>query len=94
MPGPLAPIAAATGAFIRLVVLLVPLLIFVALSPAIATLARRGLAGRFAGSVIAWYVASSTIAGLFGLLVSSLLFQVPFSTETTGAWTEAGNIHT
>lgn len=69
MPGPLAPVATATAAFIRLIVLLVPALIFVALSPAIATLVRRGLAGRFAGAVILWYVLSSTVAGLFLSLI-------------------------
>lgn len=92
LPGPLAPVATATAAFIRLIVLLVPALIFVALSPAIATLVRRGLAGRFAGAVILWYVLSSTVAGLFGLLVSSMLFRIPFSIERAGAWGEAAGM--
>ena len=54
-PGPLGPVADATSLLIRGVVAVVPLLILAALSPAIATLVRRGLAGRFAGSVVAWY---------------------------------------
>jgi Na+/H+-dicarboxylate symporter len=81
-------VATATAFLIRLIVTIVPLLIFAALSPSIATLIRRGLAGRFAGSVILWYVLSSSVAGLLGLITSSLLFNIPFTTETTGAWSE------
>lgn len=89
VPQALAPVARGTTVLIRVIVALVPLLIVVALSPAIATLVRRGLAGRFAGSVILWYLASSIIAGFFGLVVSSVIFRIPFSVEGTGAWTEA-----
>lgn len=85
LPDALEPVASATATVIRVIVALVPLLIFVALSPAIATLVRRGLAGRFAGGVIVWYVLSSTLAGLFGLVVSSLLFRIPLSTGSAGA---------
>ena len=53
---------------------------------------KRGLAGKFAASVIAWYVFSSTLAGFFGLLISSLIFNIPFSLETAGAWSEAANM--
>jgi Na+/H+-dicarboxylate symporter len=88
LPEPLAPVATATAFLIRLIVTLVPLLIFAALSPSIATLIRRGLAGRFAGSVILWYVLSSSVAGLFGLVTSSLLFNIPFTSEAEGAWSE------
>ena len=49
-PGPLTPVAAATSALIGWIVAVVPLLILAALSPAIATLVRRGLAGRFGRS--------------------------------------------
>ena len=83
------PVARGTTYLIRVIVALVPLLIVVALSPAIATLVRRGLAGRFAGSVILWYLLSSAVAGLFGLVVSSLIFGIPFTSEGIGAWTEA-----
>jgi Na+/H+-dicarboxylate symporter len=83
------PVARGTGLLIRAIVALVPLLIVVALSPAIATLVRRGLAGRFAGSVILWYLLSSAVAGLFGLVMSSLIFGIPFTSDGVGAWTEA-----
>ena len=38
------------------------------LSPAIAILVRRGLAGRFAGSVVLWYVGTSVLAGLLAVV--------------------------
>jgi len=85
----LGPVARGTTYLIRAIVALVPLLIVVALSPAIATLVKRGLAGRFAGSVILWYLASSAVAGILGLSVSSLIFRIPFSSGETGALTEA-----
>ena len=86
------PVARATTLLIRVIVALVPLLIVLALSPAIATLVRRGLAGKFAGSVILWYLLSSAVAGLIGLVVSSLLFGIPFSSSGSGAWAEAVNM--
>ncbi|UCC81521.1 MAG: cation:dicarboxylase symporter family transporter [Gemmatimonadota bacterium] len=92
LPEMLAPIARLTAALIRFIVALVPLLIFAALSPAIATLVRRGLAGRFAGSVVLWYVMTSAIAGAFGLVVSSLIFKIPFSAVATGAASEATTV--
>ena len=88
-PGPLGPVAEATSLFIRGVVAVVPLLILAALSPAIATLVRRGLAGRFAGSVVAWYLGTSTLAGLLAVFTSAFLFRIPFSTGEEGAFAEA-----
>jgi len=88
-PGPFTPVAQATSLLIRGVVAVVPLLILVALSPAIATLIRRGLAGRFAGSVVAWYVGTSVMAGLLALVTSSLIFRIPFTTGAEGAMAEA-----
>ncbi len=88
-PEALAPVAEGTSWLIQAVVLLVPLLILAALSPAIATLVRRGLAGRFAAAVVAWYVGTSVLAGLLALVASSLLFRIPFSSGETGALTEA-----
>ena len=85
----LSPVARGTGLLIRVIVALVPLLIVGALSPAIATLVRRGLAGRFAGSVILWYLLSSAVAGLFGLVMSSVIFGIPFTSDGGGAWAEA-----
>lgn len=83
------PIAVATRTFIYFIIKVVPLLIFFALSPAIATLVKRGLAGKFAGSVILWYVLSSTLAGLLGVVSSSLIFKIPF---TTGASSTSSDI--
>ena len=88
-PELLAPVAAGTGVLIRWIVTVVPVLIVAALSPAVATLIRRGLAGRFAGAVVLWYVATSAVAGLLALLTSALLFGIPFSTGDAGAWDEA-----
>jgi Na+/H+-dicarboxylate symporter len=88
----LGPVARGTSFLIRAIVALVPLLIVVALSPAISTLIQRGLAGRFAGSVILWYLLSSAVAGLIGLVVSSFIFSIPFTTSGTGAWTEAAKM--
>jgi len=88
-PSPLGPVADATNLLIRGIVAVVPLLIVAALSPAIATLVRRGLAGRFAGSVVLWYVATSAMAGLLALVASSLLFRIPLTSAETGAVDEA-----
>jgi len=88
-PVAFAPVATATGWFIRVIVLLVPLLILVALSPAIATLVRRGLAGRFAAAVVGWYLGTSVLAGLLALVASSLIFRIPFSSGESGALEQA-----
>jgi Na+/H+-dicarboxylate symporter len=88
----LGPVARGTTILIRVIVALVPVLIVLALSPAVATLVRRGLAGRFAGSVILWYLLSSAVAGFFGLLVSSLIFRIPFASDGGGAWSEAAKM--
>jgi Na+/H+-dicarboxylate symporter len=88
-PAALASVASLTGLLIRGIVAVVPLLILAALSPAVATLIRRGLAGRFAGAVVGWYLLSSAGAGLLALLLSSLLFRIPLSTGAEGVWAEA-----
>jgi Na+/H+-dicarboxylate symporter len=87
-PTALTPVAAATGALIRIIVALVPMLILVALSPAVATLIRRGLAGRFAGAVVVWYVGTSILAGAIAVLTSALIFRLPFSTGGQSPWEE------
>ena len=89
-PGPLAPVADATSTLISWIVAVVPLLILAALSPAIATLVRRGLAGRFAGAVVIWYVFTSTVAGLIALVASAAIFRIPLTTGDRGVWTELG----
>ena len=88
-PDAMGPVASATGWLIRAIVTLVPVLILAALSPAVATLVRRGLAGRFAGTVVLWYVGTSVLAGLLALVVSSLIFRIPLSLESGGAAAEA-----
>ncbi len=88
LPETFAPIAAGMMAFIKSIISIVPLLIFAALSPAFATLGKRGLAGKFATSVILWFIFTSTLAGLFGLIISALIFGIPFSGGTAGAWHE------
>ena len=88
-PGAFAAVASGTTTVIRFFVSLVPVLIFAALSPACATLVKRGLAGKFAGSVVAWFVLSSAFAGLIGVIVSTVIVRVPFSGSETGVWTEA-----
>ena len=87
-PGFLEPVASGTTAFIKLIVYIVPLLIFAALSPAFAALVKRGSAGKFAVSVILWFVFTSTIAAFLGLVVSSLFFNIPFTKTTSGAISE------
>jgi len=87
-PEVLNPVAVGTEAFINFIVAIVPILIFCALSPAVAILVKRGLAGKFAGSVILWFMATSTLAGLFGVVSSSLLFGIPFSSEFSGISSE------
>jgi len=92
LPDVLAPVATGTGMLIRVIVAVVPILILAALSPAIATLLRRGLGGRFAGAVLLWYVASSALAGLVGLIISSVIFRIPISLESTGSVAQATNM--
>ena len=88
-PDPMAPVSGAVIVLIRWVIRLVPVLILAALSPAIAGLVRRGRAGRLAASVVAWYLLTSVMAGLFGLVVSSLIFEVPLRGGPDSGWAEA-----
>ncbi len=87
-PTPLEPVAAGTSALIQAVVAVVPLLILAALSPAVATLVRRGLAGRFAAAVVGWYLGTSVAAGLTAVIFSALIFRIPLTTGAQGAWAE------
>lgn len=88
----LEPVAAGTRQVINLIILFVPILIFAALAPATATLIRRGLAGRFAASVMIWYWVSSLVAGLMGLIIAALLFDIPLVTGTSGVITQARDL--
>ena len=67
---------------IGVVIDFVPILIFVALSPAISSLADSGRANSLAGSVVLWYLFTSFLAGLLGLSISTLLFGLSFSNSS------------
>jgi len=82
------PVAGVTTGIIKFIVTIVPFLIFTALSPAFAALVKRGLAGKFAGSVILWFVGTSMTAGLLGLIVSALFFGIPLTGGESGLWQE------
>ncbi len=71
-----------------MIIRLVPVLILAALAPAVAGLLRRGRAGRLAAAVTGWYVVSSLVAGLMGVLVSSLLFSIPLTSGSEGGWAQ------
>jgi len=58
---------------------IVPILIFIALCPAISKLKSQGGGGKLAASVIGWYLLTSTCAGLIGIVFSSLLFNIEIS---------------
>ncbi len=58
---------------------IVPILIFIALCPAISKLKSQGGGGKLAASVIVWYLLTSTCAGLIGIVFSSLLFNIEIS---------------
>ena len=87
-PGPLEPVSDATSVLISWIVAVVPVLILATLSPAIATLVRRGLAGRFAGAVVLWYIFTSIVAGLIALVTSAAIFRIPITTGDRSVWTE------
>ena len=74
-------VATSVNVAISVIIYFVPILIFVALSPAISSLADSGRANSLAGSVIQWYLFTSFLAGLLGLSVSTLLFGLSLSTS-------------
>lgn len=69
-------VANGTSTFLNGFIAVVPLLIFFALSPAIASLVKNGKGGKLATYVILWYVATSVVAGLIGVIISSMLFDM------------------
>ncbi|SVD36596.1 uncharacterized protein METZ01_LOCUS389450, partial [marine metagenome] len=81
-PEPLKEVANFVNAVIGLVIDLVPILIFIALSPAISSLTDSGRANSLAGSVILWYLFTSFLAGFLGLSISTLIFGLSFSTSS------------
>ena len=60
---------------------IVPIVIFIALCPAISKLKSQGGGGKLAASVIGWFLLSSICAGLLGVVFSSLLFDIKMSSE-------------
>ena len=78
-PVQLGGVATFVNIAIGVVIDFVPILIFVALSPAISSLADSGRANSLAGSVVLWYLFTSFLAGLLGLSISTLLFGLSFS---------------
>jgi Na+/H+-dicarboxylate symporter/photosystem II stability/assembly factor-like uncharacterized protein len=77
IPEALEPVADATRSLLSVIVLLAPALIVGALSPAIATLVRRGLAGRFVAAVIGWFVLASVVGSMLGMVVAGIAFHLP-----------------
>ncbi|MBC7895153.1 MAG: cation:dicarboxylase symporter family transporter [Cytophagaceae bacterium] len=77
MPVVLTPVANGTRTLLSWFVLVAPVLIVGALSPAIATLIRRGLAGRFVAAVLGWFVLATVMGSLLGMLVAALVFRLP-----------------
>jgi Na+/H+-dicarboxylate symporter len=73
-PESLAPVAKGTRALLELLILLVPVLIVGALSPAIASLVRRGLAGRFAAAVLLWFLGTTIVAAFLGIVIGAIAF--------------------
>tara|TARA_B110000014_G_scaffold258534_1_gene244793 strand:- start:376 stop:1572 length:1197 start_codon:yes stop_codon:yes gene_type:complete len=60
---------------------IVPVLIFIALCPAVNKLRSKGGSGKLAASVIGWYLLTSIFAGLIGLVFSSFLFNIEIATN-------------
>ena len=88
LPEPMTPIADGTRWVLSIVVLAAPALIVGALSPAIATLIRRGLAGKFVAAVLAWFVFATIVGSLLGMIVAAIVFRLPF-TPGGGAFSDA-----
>ncbi len=78
-PVAMAPVANGTRWLLSIVVWVAPALIVGALSPAIATLIRRGLAGKFVGAVLGWFVFASVLGSLLGMIIAGVLFQLPLT---------------
>ncbi len=79
MPNAMAPVADGTRWALSIVVLIAPGLIVGALSPAIATLIRRGLAGKFVAAVLVWFVFATILGSLLGMLVAAVVFRLPLT---------------
>jgi hypothetical protein len=76
-PHAFTPVAVGTRTVLSWLVRGAPFLIVGALSPALATLVRRQLAGRFLALVLTWFVVMSIAGGLLGLFAGALVFRLP-----------------
>lgn len=76
-PAAMAPVANGTRWVLSIVVWAAPALIVGALSPAIATLVRRGLAGKFVAAVLGWFVSATVLGSLLGMVIAAIVFQLP-----------------
>lgn len=74
-------VASGTHTALKGFIKIVPLIIFFALSPAIYKLIQQGNGGKLAMSVVSWYLLTSVVAGLLGLVMSSLLFGIEFGSS-------------
>ncbi|MEM0953166.1 MAG: cation:dicarboxylase symporter family transporter [Pseudomonadota bacterium] len=88
----LSGVSQATHTGLKLFIKVVPILIFVALSPAIHTLVSRGSGGRLAMGVVCWYMLTSFCAGLLGVVLSSMLFDIEFSAGNSDLYSEASTM--
>lgn len=79
MPKAMTPVADGTRWALSLAVLAAPGLIVGALSPAIATLVRRGLAGKFVAAVLAWFAFASILGSLLGMIIAAVVFRLPLT---------------
>lgn len=78
-PKAMSPVADGTRWVLSIVVLFAPALIVGALSPAIATLIRRGMAGKFVAAVLAWFVFATILGSLLGMVVAAVVFRLPLT---------------
>jgi Na+/H+-dicarboxylate symporter len=90
MPDALTPVAEATRSLLGVFVRLAPLLIVGALSPAIATLIRRGLAGKFVAAVLVWFVLASVVGSMLGMIVAAITFRLPFEPSAVAVGSATG----
>ena len=69
-------VSSTTHSVLKGFIKVVPILIFIALSPAVNKLSSKRGTGNLAASVIGWYLLTSIFAGLVGLIFSSFLFNI------------------
>ena len=79
LPSAMQPVAEATRSALSLLVLVAPALIVGALSPAIATLIRRGLAGKFVVAVLGWFILATIMGSVMGMIVAAVVFRLPLT---------------